>query len=359
MASFIIVTGTDPASRLGGIGFALQGYLRALEVMGVDWLSIPTYHPAESGGRWRPWLAAFPRLAREIRAVRRQGKVVIVYSHAGAGASLMREFFILTWSRLMGARSLMQLHALELDEYLGHPVQRYLLRLALSPAQALGVLTPWWQGRLAAEGVRKPIFVIPNPLPEEWEARARLPLPGTMSRDKINLFSLTRLVPGKGVDEVIEAMPLLPDEFEMIVAGDGPLRKKLTARVQQLGLVQRVRFTAWVAGEDKQRLFETADVFVLPSRYDSFGMGFLEAMANGLPVVAAEWGAIPDVVPNGRCGILVRKADPEFLIDAILALRDQKVRHRMGAEAKRWVLEKFSAEIVGRQLYSVFQALAK
>lgn len=354
----VILTGTDPTSRLGGIGFALQGYLRALEVTSVDWLSIPTYHPAKSCGRWRPWLAAFPRLAREIRAARRQDKVVIVYSHTGAGASLLREFFILTWSRLMGARSLMQLHAQELDEYLDHPVQRHLLRLALSPTQALGVLTPWWQGRLAAEGIRKPIFVIPNPLPEEWEARACSPRPGAISHEKINLLSLSRLVPGKGVDEIIEAMPLLPGEFEMIVAGDGPLREKLMSRVQQLGLMQRVRFTAWVEGEDKQRLFDTSDIFVLPSRYDSFGMGFLEAMANGLPVVAAEWGPIPDVVPHGRCGLLVREQDPQALAQAILQLRDAGLRQQMGVEAKRWVLERFSTAVVSKKIAVMLREVA-
>jgi len=355
----VILTGTDPASGLGGISTALPGYFRALETAGISYLVIPTHHPAIAGGKWRLWLAAFPRLVREICAARRKGDIVTVYAHPGPGISLFRQFFVLICARLLGARTVMQMHPLEFDGYLDHPVKRLLFRLTLSPAQALGVLTPWWQRRLTAGGIRKPMFVVPNPLPKDLEARALSARRVVMNPDKLTLLSLARLVPGKGVDEVIEAMPLLPDEFELIVAGDGPLREKLVARMQQLGLEQRVRFAGWVAGEEKQRLFDAADVFVLPSRYDSFGMGFLEAMANGLPVVAAEWGAIPDVVPHGRCGLLVRERTPQALAQAILKLRDVELRKQIGVEAKRWVLERFSVAVVVKEVAAMLQAVTK
>lgn len=355
----VIFTGTDPASGMGGIAFALSGYFRALDMAGLPFQMIPTHHPSVAGGKWRLWLAAFPMLARAIRAAQRNGETVTVYAHAGAAASLLRQFFILTCARLMGAGAVMQLHGPELDGYLDHPLQRLLLRLALSPAQALGVLTPWWQSRFAAGGICHPMFIIPNPLPEHLEARARLSRQVSTNRDKLILLSLARLVPGKGVDEVVEAMPFLPDEFELIVAGDGLLREKLIARVQQLGLAQRVRFTGWVAGEEKQCLFDTSDVFVLPSRYDAMPMTFMEAMANGLPVVAYAWGPIPDIVPNRRCGILVEEEGQGALAQAILFMKDAETRRRMGEEAKRLVLEQFSAEVVGKKIATMLQAIAK
>ncbi len=355
----LILTGTDPSSRRGGIGFALPGYLRALDCAGIIWRSIPTYHPCASGGKWKPWLKAFPRLAREIFASRRRGKSVVVYSHAGAGVSLVREFFILLLSQACGALTIIQLHALDVHEYLKHSVKCRFLRLAVSPAQALAILTPWWQKLLASSGLNKSLFIIPNPLPVDWERRAQMRRHPKPNPDRIVLLSLTRLVRGKGVDAVIEAMPFLPSEFELIVAGEGPQRPALQRRVQALGMENRVRFTGWVSGKDKQCLFDEADIFVLPTRYDSFGMGFLEAMANGLPVVAAEWGAIPDVVPHGRCGILVKKVEPQALAQAVLALHDLQARRRMGEEAKRWVLERFSAEMVGREIAAMLQAVAK
>ena len=355
----ILLTGTDPTSRRGGIGFALPGYLQALDTAGVSWVLIPTHHASMPGGKWKPWLKAFPRLAREIFTARRLGKSVVVYSHAGAGVSLVRVFFILLLSRACGALTIIQLHAPEVHEYLGRPIKRLFFRIMVSPAQALAVLTLWWQKRLAKSGVNKPLFIIPNPLPRKWERRARIHRHLKPDPERIVLLSLTRLVRGKGVDAVIDAMPFLPSEFELIVAGDGPQRPALQRRVQALGMENRVRFTGWVSGGDKQCLFDEADVFVLPTRYDSFGMGFLEAMANGLPVVAAKWDAIPDVVPHGRCGILVKKVEPHALAQAVLALHDLQARRRMGEEGKRWVLEKFSAEVVGREIAAMLQAVAK
>lgn len=352
----VIITGTDPDSRCGGIGFALPGYLRALDKVGTSWVSVPTYHPAKLSGRWWPWFIGFFRLAREIQTARKNGRAAVVYSHAGSGISLFREFFILAWSRLIGARAVIQLHTVKLDEYLDRPVARILLRIALLPAHALGVLTAWWRQRLVAGGIPKPIFVVPNPLPPEWEARACLPRRKTRRKNsEVVLLSLARLVPGKGVEEVIEALAFLPEEFQLIVAGDGSIREKLMDRVKQLGLEGRVNFTGWVTGEEKQYLFEQADVFVLPTRHDSFGMGFLEAMANGLPVVAAHWGPIPDVVPHGRCGLLVREQSPKALAAAILKLRDPELRERMGMEAKQWVLKRFSAAVVGKEIARMMQ----
>ena len=359
MSVVIILTGTDPASRKGGIGFALPGYLRALDSIDIPWCSIPTYHPSAPDGKWKPWLKSFPKLAREIIAARRLGKSVVVYSHAGAGISLVREFFIHLLARACGASTALQLHAPEVQEYLGRPVKRLFFCIAVSSAQALAVLTPWWQKRLVSSGVKKPLFIIPNPLPAEWEKRARICRNSKPDSDRIVLLTLTRLVCGKGVDVVIESLSLLPSEFELVVAGDGPQHLALQQRVLVLGMENRVRFTGWVSGVAKQRLFDEADVFVLPSRYDSFGMGFLEAMANGLPVVAAEWGAIPDVVQHGRCGILVKKEEPQALAQAILTLRDAETRRYMGEEAKRWVLEKFSAEVVGKDIAAMLQAVAK
>ncbi len=356
----VILTGTDPHSRRGGIGFALPGYIRALDMAGVSWCSIPTYHPSAPGGKWKLWIKAFPKILDKVVTARRQEKPVVVYSHAGSGLSLFREFFIALWARLCGASAIIQLHALEVHEYQKRPLKRWFFRMAISPARGLAILTPWWRRLLLDSTVSKPLFVIPNPLPTEWEARARLPsLRSDPHSEKIQLLSLARLVPGKGVDVVIEALSYLPSRFELVVAGSGPQEEALHRQAEALSLARRVRFVGWVEGDEKQRLFEEADLFVLPSRYDSFGMGFLEAMANGLPVVAAEWGAIPDVVPHGRCGVLVSSEDPQDLADAILSLDDETVRKRMGEEVKRWVLEQFSAEVVGKKIAEMLRVMVK
>ncbi|RMD70561.1 MAG: hypothetical protein D6819_03965, partial [Gammaproteobacteria bacterium] len=152
----VILTGTDPASALGGIGYSMKGYLRALDVANIPWITIPTYHPAKPGGRWRPWLGAFPALRKEISRARKQGKRVLVYSHAGAGISLLREFFVLAFVRAMGAVPLLQLHAVQVEGYLAHPIKRRLFLCAIAPARVLGAQTPWWRRLLTEAGISKP-----------------------------------------------------------------------------------------------------------------------------------------------------------------------------------------------------------
>lgn len=358
----VILTGTDPTSRKGGIGFAMPGYLAAIKHAGICYESIPTYHPTAPGGSWWWWMRAIPRLWRHMHATRRSGQQVILYSHAGAGVSLLREGVVLALGRLWSAKTVMQLHAPEIDNYLKSRWTLNLFKLAVSRADCLCILTPWWRERLADAGTEEPIFVIPNPLPKAWEEKARTKATRIERRDvdEMVVLTITRIEPGKGVDLLIEAMVHLPAGVRLVVAGDGSQLAALKQRVSALGLASRVRFVGWVAGDEKQRLLDEADIFCLPTSYDSFGMGFLEAMANGLPIVALNWGPIGDVVPNGRAGILIDEADPERLAAAIQRFMDDPaLRKRMGTEGKRWVLERFSAEKVGEELRKMFDAVAQ
>ena len=355
---FLVITGTDPSARKGGIGFAMPGYLTAINNIGLDWISIPTYHPSAKGGRFRLWLMALPKLYKNIYKYRYSGETIVVYSHAGAGLSLLREGIVLLLARLCGAVTVIQLHALEVDRYLCHPLKRFLFKLSLSFASIISVLTPWWKERLLEQGVNTPIFVIPNPLPPSWEDIARLPLSQcSVKKSELTILTMTRIEPGKGVDLLVETMSLLPKNVRLLVAGDGSQLPRLKARASELNLCSQISFMGWVTGQPKQDLLEKADIFCLPSTYDSFGMGFLEAMANGLPVVALAWGPIADVVANGRCGFLVDERKTDLLADAIVRLMDPVLRHEMSIEAKKWVLENFAAEKVGGSLKEMFEKL--
>ena len=354
-----VVTGTDPSSCKGGIGIAMPGYLTAMEGVGIAYESVPTYHPSEPGGRLWWWLRTLPALGWYIISRRFYGQRVIVYSHAGAGISLLREGILIGLSRFCGAKTVIHIHALEVEDYLHHTLKRFLFRLVVFPASAVAVLTPWWRERLSDAGINKQIFVIPNPLPQTWEERAlSMPVRKVYSKE-IVLLTMTRAEPGKGIDLIIDTMPLLPETVRLVVAGDGSQLRVLKKRARELGIDARVCFMGWVVGEDKQRLLDQADIFCLPSSYDSFGMGFLEAMANGLPVVALDWGPISDVVANGRCGILIRDKNPKNLAEAIKRMTDPDFRRQMGKEAKRWVLEQFGSKTTGASIRTMFECVLK
>jgi len=355
LLNHLIITGTDPATRKGGIGFALPGYLAAIDCAEIAYMFIPTYHPSALGGSWWWLLRALPVLGWRLITNRLYGRRSIVYSHAGAGISLLREGIVLALSRLCGAKTVVQLHAITVDDYLRHPWKRFLFLLATFPATAIAVLTPWWRRRLTDAGINKRIFVIPNPMPVIWEEKARSRFERKEHREEFIVLTMTRIEPGKGVDLLIEAMPLLPDSLRLVVAGDGSQLRMLKDLVKGLGVDARVRFVGWVEDDEKQRLLDEADLFCLPSSYDSFGMGFLEAMANGIPVVALDWGPVADVVVNGRCGILIRDKDTKLLAGAIERMMDPVLRQRMSKEARSWVIEKFVAQKIGASIRAMFE----
>jgi len=352
----IVVAGTDPAVPRGGIAAVMAEYVAAARSAGFSAELLPTYSRSRWSDKWRLAGKALWRLPWLVRAVRRRGATVVAYVHVGGGWSLVREGMILLCARLAGARTAAQLHAVDVETYLAHRLSRVLFRAAIAPAHLVCVLTPYWRERLTAAGIGKRLAVVPNPLPASSEAAAR----GARARAErgpgiLNVGIMTRLVPGKGVDTLIRAMAGLP-EARLVVAGAGPARAACEGLASALGLAGRVEFRGWLAGEAKERFFSDIDVFCLPTRYDSFGLPLVEAMARGLPVVALRWGAIPDVVEDGVTGILVDGAESEALGGALRRLVDPALRARLGVAARGSVLERFAVETVGRRLRAAFAA---
>lgn len=358
----VIFTGTDPSVSSGGIGIVMKGYFSAMEAAELSFESIPTYHPTAPGGKSLLWLRALPKILRAIRKARASGKRPILYSHAGAGVSLFRESYLLLVSRLIGVKTIMQIHACQVEGYLNSSFKRFLFKMALWPANVVCLLTPWWMARLREAGIRLPLTVIPNALlpnlqkVAEHENKSLITNQSKVAR-LLTVLTMTRLVAGKGVDVVVRAMVGLPPWIKLIVAGDGNERSQLNAIVRELRLEERVHFAGWVSGDEKSRLLEKADIFCLPSTHDAFPICLMEAMAYGVPVVGVKWGGIPDMVADGRVGILVDKPDPQQIAVAIERLADEDVRQKMSVEAKRWVLKISSREVVSNKLKELFTSV--
>ena len=125
----------------------------------------------------------------------------------------------------------------------------------------------------------------------------------------VNLLAVGSIVPRKGYDVLIAALGKLPDlAWRLVIAGD-PSRSPaaaaaLTEQIASLRLAGRVELAGVVSAERLQSLYANADLFVLPSRYEGYGMAYTEAIAHGLPVVGTTAGAIPEAVPAGA-GVLV------------------------------------------------------
>jgi glycosyltransferase involved in cell wall biosynthesis len=166
-----------------------------------------------------------------------------------------------------------------------------------------------------------------------------------------NLFrvvTVCRLTAWKGVDGLIGAIAALPDTGLLIV-GDGPERASLEALARQLGISQRVHFAGQVPRQQVNGYLRACDLFVLNSRYEGLPHVVLEAMAVGLPVIAADAGGCNEVVNPGRTGLLVPPNDPAALKEAIQRLMyDPEERKRLVQQSEE-TLTRFSVRTMVEQ----------
>jgi glycosyltransferase involved in cell wall biosynthesis len=166
----------------------------------------------------------------------------------------------------------------------------------------------------------------------------------------IRLLTVGRLVEHKGHSVLLEACCALPAScaWHLVVAGSGPLERPLRAAAEKRGIADRVDFKKGLSDTELAEEYRKADIFVLPSREtptgaEGFGIVLLEAMAEGLPVIASNTGGIAEVLDQGTCGVLVPQAGAAPLAAAILNLAgDPAVRTRLITNAYKRVREQYA-----------------
>jgi glycosyltransferase involved in cell wall biosynthesis/ubiquinone/menaquinone biosynthesis C-methylase UbiE len=165
-----------------------------------------------------------------------------------------------------------------------------------------------------------------RPAADRASVRAALGLP----REGTILFTLRRLVPRMGLFNLLSAFQRVlarrPDAH-LVIGGAGPLRESLETAARDMGLAGPVRFLGYVPEPDVPRLFQAADLFVLPSsELEGFGYVTIEALASGLPVVATPVGGSREVLGGFDAGCLTRGTDAEALAERMVEMLDDPQR---------------------------------
>ncbi len=169
-----------------------------------------------------------------------------------------------------------------------------------------------------------------------------------------------RLVPHKGVDVILRALPLLPPDVVLVVIGAGPRLPSLIGQARRLGVESRVRFCPSVSDDDLPRYLALAEMFVFPSqnRLEGFGLAIAEAMAVGLPVVIADAPGVREVIEPGKEGLLTEPLLASDLAAKVRSLLDDTdLARRMGAAARRRAEERYGLATVAGQLLKLYAAL--
>jgi len=209
-------------------------------------------------------------------------------------------------------------------------------------------------------GVTCDIEVIPNFL--DCAVHHRIDVPALRDRfappgTKV-LIHVSNFRPVKRVTMVVDIFARVRRALDarLLMVGDGPDVSDALQRARALGVAGDVQFL----GEQEQvlPLLSVADVFLLPSFEESFGLAGLEAMACGVPVIASAVGGLPEVIEDGRNGILHPPDDMNGMaMSAIDLLTDDAKRRRMGDEARRVVGERFCSEKVVPQYEAYYDRI--
>jgi phosphatidylinositol alpha-1,6-mannosyltransferase len=303
-----------------------------------------------------------PRVTRRAAALLREHDCRAVWFGAAAPLGLMAPAL-----RRAGAERLVATTHGHEAGWAQLPVARRLLRRIGENTDTLTYLGEYTRSRIAgalsaaaaARMVRLPPGVDEktfHPGADGAAVRARLGL-----GDRPVVVCVSRLVPRKGQDTLIAAMPRVREQVPdaaLLVVGDGPYRARLEKLAARTGVADAVHFTGPVPWEELPAHHAAGDVFAMPCRtrrggldVEGLGIVYLEASATGLPVVAGDSGGAPDAVLDGETGHVVRGGAPGECADRLVTLlRDPGLRARTGARGRAWVEEQWRWDLLAGRL---------
>jgi glycosyltransferase involved in cell wall biosynthesis len=172
----------------------------------------------------------------------------------------------------------------------------------------------------------------------------RAPMARGSNNGVVQLLSIGAVVPGKGFDLLVKALATLSEiPWHLWIVGDRTRDTRTVAAlddaIARFGLAERIKMFGSVGRSQLEQFFAGADIFVLASRYESYGMAYTEAIAHGLPVIGTTAGAIPETIPSGA-GLLVPPDDQDALVSALRCLIEEpEERLRIAAGARRAICQ--------------------
>jgi glycosyltransferase involved in cell wall biosynthesis len=172
------------------------------------------------------------------------------------------------------------------------------------------------------------------------------------------IITVARLVPVKGIDFLIRALKYVKDAT-LVIIGDGPEKQQLELLTKDLRLKERVFFTGWITDREKLSMYlKRAKIFALSSISEGTPQAVIEAMYNGLAIVATNVGGIPEIVTDGNNGYLVPPENEKALAEALeKALNDADFQRRACVLNKE-IAQRFLLPKVAQNTYDYFKEIA-
>lgn len=311
-----------------------------------------------------PLLKNFPytlALASKMAEVARMKELQILHVHYaipfGAAAILARQI-----TAGMGLKVVTTLHGTDITLVGNNASFKPVTALTIEQADAVTAVSHFLEAETRRQfGIERPIDVVYNFIdPVRYENEIPPCIPHKRSEEQVTLMHISNYRPVKRVGDVITIFARVAAELDarLILVGDGPEATVAEELAVKLGVRDRVTFTGVV--DRVAPVLRAADLFLLPSQTESFGLAALEALASGVPVIASDVGGIPEVVEHGITGYLAPVGDIDRMADyAIDLLSDCPRRRAVAAVARSHATVNFDYHKIVPQYEAIYERVLK
>lgn len=190
--------------------------------------------------------------------------------------------------------------------------------------------------------------------------RAHLTVPGLLAANYPVLITIAQLIQRKRLGDVVSAMKTIHKEYPgavLRILGDGIMRAELEGQIRREGLSDCVHLTGYV--EDVSAYMDDADMIICPFVDEPFGLVAVEAMAMGIPVIAADSGALPEIVVEGKTGLLYPAGNVAALIEKIRQLAESpEMRYRLGQQGFARATQEFAGSVQVARVRGVIEEVS-
>lgn len=344
---FTVMIGTALHGR-GGMSSVVAAYRAAGLFERIPVRYIEAHREVSPGGKLWLLICGLTRLLAML--LRRQARLLHV--HAASGVSFWRKLLFMRLGRFFSRPVILHVHGGEFLEFFRgcSRWQQALVRSTLEDTERVIVLSSIWRERIGEISQHLRIAVLPNPVAVPAE-------PVVRDGREFRILFLGRLERAKGVFELIESFARLRREHAnamLTLGGDGDFAA-VRQRLAELDIADSVELPGWVVGATKEALLRSADAFVLPSHAEGLPVSMLEAMAYGIPVVVSRVGSVPEVVADGKQGLLTDVGDVQGVLAALRKLAaSPEERIRLGQAGRALVASTYAADRVCAQLEGIY-----
>ena len=291
-------------------------------------------------------------LANKVVQVAREFKLDVIHAHYAvphATAALLARQVLASTCATLAPRLVATLHGTDITLVGNDPSYSEIVAYSIEQSDVVTAVSESLRDSTRTElGVTRPIEVIPNFL--DCDVHRRLDMRELRRRfcpdDETKLvIHVSNFRPVKRIDAVMEVFNRIRQRVpaRLLLVGDGPELTTVYRMGRELGITDLV--TAVGPQEEVAPLFSVADLFLLPSAHESFGMAALEAMACEVPVVASNAGGLPEVMENGGSGFLHEPDDLDGMAESgVRLLTDAALHARVTKAARSRACDKFSAD---------------